>query len=79
MNTVEEVNAVFASAKSPGYTQPELLHDDSLDAMYICPVNTSKPRHCVFADLELADSHSTRPTSSRCINDEQICVPATLQ
>ena len=57
VNTVEEVNAAFASATIP----PEFSADDSLDAMYICPVNTSKPKRRVFADLQIADSHSTRP------------------
>ena len=54
MNTIEEVNAVLAFTKSPHSVQAELSDDNSLDAMYICTVNTSKPKGCVFADLQLA-------------------------
>ena len=43
VNTIEEVNAVLAFTKSPHSVQAE-LSDDSLDAMYICTVNTSKPK-----------------------------------
>ena len=39
--------------------QAELL-DDSLDAMYICTVNTSKPKRREFADLQLA-TQSSKP------------------
>ena len=59
MNTIEEVNAVLAFTKSPHSVQAE-LSDDSLDAMYICTVNTSKPKRCVFADLQLA-TQSSKP------------------
>ena len=52
VNTIEEVNAVLAFAKSPCSVQSKLSDDDSLDAMYICKVNTSKPKRCVFADLQ---------------------------
>ena len=53
VNTIEEVNAILAFTRSPHSVQAE-LSDDSLDAMYICTVNTSKPKRCVFADLQLA-------------------------
>ena len=43
--------------KPPHSVQAE-LSDDSLDAMYICTVNTSKPKRCVFADLQLATQSS---------------------
>ena len=59
MNTIEEVNAVLAFTKSPHSVQAELL-DDSLDAMYICTVNTSKPKRRVFADLQLT-TQSSKP------------------
>ena len=59
VNTIEEVNAVLAFTKSPHSVQAE-LSDDSLDAMYICTVNTSKPKRCVFADLQLA-TQSSKP------------------
>ena len=59
MNTIEEVNAVFAFTYSPHSVQAE-LSDDSLDAMYICTVNTSKQKRCVFADLQLA-TQSSKP------------------
>ena len=58
MNTIEEVNAVLAFTKPPHSVQAELLDDDSLDAMYICTVNTSKPKRHVFADLQLATQSS---------------------
>ena len=58
MNTIEEVNAVLAFTKSPHSVQAEILDDDSLDAMYICTVNTSKPKRHVFADLQLATQSS---------------------
>ena len=51
MNTIEEVNAVLAFTKLPHSVQAELLDDDSLDAMYICTVNTSKLKRQVLADL----------------------------
>ena len=60
MNTIEEVNAVFAFTKSPSSVQAKLSDDNSLDAMYICTVNTSKPKRCVFADLQLA-TQSSKP------------------
>ena len=59
VNTIEEVNAVLAFTKSPHSVQAE-LSDDSLDAMYICTVNTSKPKRRVFADLQLA-TQSSKP------------------
>ena len=59
MNTIEEVNAVLAFTKSPHSVQAE-LSDDSLDAMYICTVNTSKPKRRVFADFQLA-TQSSKP------------------
>ena len=58
MNTIEEVNAVLAFTKSPHSVQAELSDDDSLDALYICTVNTSKPKRHVFADLQLATKSS---------------------
>ena len=60
MNTIEEVNAVLAFTKPPHSVQAELLDDNSLDAMYICTVNTSKPKRHVFADLQLA-TQSSKP------------------
>ena len=54
MNTIEEVNAVLAFTNSLHNVQAKLSDDDSLDAMYKCTVNTSKPKRCVFADLQLA-------------------------
>ena len=54
VNTIEEVNAVLAFTKSPHSVQAKLSDDNSLDAMYICTVNRSKPKRCVFADLQLA-------------------------
>ena len=59
VNTIEEVNAVLAFTKSPCSVQAE-LSNDSLDAMYICTVNTFKPKRCVFADLQLA-TQSSKP------------------
>ena len=53
VNTIEEVNAVLTFTKSPHSVQAKLSDDDSLDAMYICTVNTSKPKRHVFADLQL--------------------------
>ena len=58
VNTIKEVNAVLAFTKPPHSVQAELLDDDSLDAMYICTVNTSKPKRHVFADLQLATQSS---------------------
>ena len=58
MNSIEEVNVVFAFTKSPHSVQAELSDDDSLDAMYTCTVNTSKPKRHVFADLQLATQSS---------------------
>ena len=60
MNTIEEVKAILAFTKSPHSVQAELSDDNSLDAMYICTVNTSKPKRCVFADLQLA-TQSSKP------------------
>ena len=60
VNTIEEVNAVLAFTKSPHSVQAELSDDDSLDAMYACIVNTTKPKICVFADLQLA-TQSSKP------------------
>ena len=57
MNTIEEVNAVLAFMKSPHSVQAK-LSDDSLDAMYICTVNTSKLKRRVFAELQLATQSS---------------------
>ena len=54
MNTIEQVNAVLAFTKPPHRVQAEHLEDDSLDAMYICTVNTSKSKRHVFPDLQLA-------------------------
>ena len=64
VNTIEEVNAVLAFTKSPHSVQAELSDNDSLDAMYMCTVNTSKPKRCVFADLPLA-IQSSKP---KCLN-----------
>ena len=58
MNTFEEVNAVLAFTKSPHSVQAELSDDNSLDAMYKCTVNTSKPKRHMFADLQLATQSS---------------------
>ena len=58
MNNVEEVNAVPAFTKPPHSVQAELSDDDSLDTMYICTVNTSKPKRRVFVDLQLATQSS---------------------
>ena len=60
MNIIEEVNTVLAFTKTPHNVQAELSGDNSLDAMYICTVNTSKPKRCVFADLQLA-TQSSKP------------------
>ena len=60
MNTIEEVNAVLAFTKSPHSVQAELSDDNSLDAMYACIVNITKPKICVFADLQLA-TQSSKP------------------
>ena len=60
VNIIEEVNAVLAFTKSPYSVQAKLSDDDSLDAMYICTVNTSKPKRGVFADLQLA-TQSSKP------------------
>ena len=55
VNSVDEVNTVLAFSESPHHVQTELSdNDDSLDAMYIFTVNASKPRRCVFANLQLA-------------------------
>ena len=58
VNTIEKVNAVLAFTKSQHSVQVELSDDDSLDAMYICTVNTSKPKRHVFADLQLTTQSS---------------------
>ena len=58
VNTIEEVNAVLAFTKPPHSLQAELSDDNSLDAMYTCIVNTSKPKRHVFADLQLATQSS---------------------
>ena len=58
MNTIEEVNAILAFTNPPHSVQAELLDDNSLNAMYICTVNTSKPKRHVFADLQLATQSS---------------------
>ena len=50
VNTIEEGNAVLAFTKYPHSVQAKLSDDNSLDAMYICTVNTSRPKRCVFAD-----------------------------
>ena len=60
MNTVEEVNAIHAFSESPHCVQAELSNNDSFDVMYICTVNASKPRRCVFANLQLA-TQSSKP------------------
>ena len=57
VNNIEGVNAVLVFTKSPHSVQAE-LSEDSLDAMYICTVNTSKPKRHVFADLQLATQSS---------------------
>ena len=54
MNTIEDVIAVLAFTKPPHSVQAELSDDNNLDEMYICTVNTSKPKRCVFADLQVA-------------------------
>ena len=54
MNTIEETNAALAFTKPPHSVQAELSDEDNLNAMYTCTVNTSKPKRCVFADLQLA-------------------------
>ena len=61
VNTIEEVNAVLTFMKSPHNVQAK-LSDNSLDAMYICTVNTSKPKRRVFADLQLA-TQSSKPNT----------------
>ena len=58
VNTIEEVNAVLAFTKPPHSVQAKLSDDDSLDAMYMCIVNTSKPKRHIFADLQLATQSS---------------------
>ena len=50
VNTVEEVTAILEFSESPHHVQAELSNNDSFDVMYICTVNASKPRRCVFAD-----------------------------
>ena len=60
VNTVEEVNAVLAFSESPHSVQAKLLDNDSFDVMYICTVNASKPRRCVFSKLQLA-TQSSKP------------------
>ena len=60
VNTIEEVNAVLAFTKSPHSVQAKLSDDDSLDAMYMCTVNTSKLKRHVFADLQLATVIKTK-------------------
>ena len=60
MSFIEEVNAVLTFTKSPHSVQAKLSDDNSLDAMYICTVNTSKPKRHVFADLQLA-TQSSKP------------------
>ena len=58
MNIIEEMNAVLASTKSSHSVQAKLSDEDSLDEMYICTVNTSKPKRRLFADLQLATQSS---------------------
>ena len=53
MNSVEEVNALAAFTQSPDSIQADIFND-SMDDMYICTVNTNKPKKRVFADLQLA-------------------------
>ena len=53
MNSVEEVNALAAFTQSPDSIQANIFND-SMDDMYICTVNTNKPKKRVFADLQLA-------------------------
>ena len=50
----------IAFTKSPHSVQAKLSDDDSLDAMYTCTVNTSKPKRRLFADLQLA-TQSSKP------------------
>ena len=57
VNTIEEVNAIRAFADSPERLQAEL----SDDSMYICNVQSTKPKRRVFADLQLA-KEKTKPT-----------------
>ena len=58
MNTIEEMNAALAFTKPSHSVQAELSDEDSLDTMYTCTVNISKPKRCVFADLQLATQSS---------------------
>ena len=53
MNSVEEVNTLAAFTQSPDSIQADIFND-SMDDMYICTVNTNKPKKRVFADLQLA-------------------------
>ena len=53
VNSVEEVNALAAFTQSPDSIQANIFND-SMDDMYICTVNTNKPKKHVFADLQLA-------------------------
>ena len=53
VNSVEEVNALAAFTQSPDSIQANIFND-SMDDMYICTVNTNKPKKRVFADLQLA-------------------------
>ena len=53
VNSVEEVNALAAFTQSPDSIQADIFND-SMDDMYICTVNTNKPKKRVFADLQLA-------------------------
>ena len=45
VNTIEEVSAVLAFPKPPHSVQAKLSDDNSSDAIYICIVNTSKPKN----------------------------------
>ena len=53
VSSVEEVNALAAFTQSPDSIQADIFND-SMDDMYICTVNTNKPKKHVFADLQLA-------------------------
>ena len=60
VHTIIEKNAVLAFTKPPHSVQAELSDDNSLYAMYMCTVNTSKPKRRVFGDLQLA-TQSSKP------------------
>ena len=49
VNTVEK-NVILIFSESPHSVQGELTDNDSFDVIYICTVNTSKPRRHEFAN-----------------------------